>query len=145
MSNVSNLEFSLLEHIITGAFLLFIVGVVLWAVAKSLHRKSMGKMRTIEAVVLAKSVDNYTSQPIFIQDKQVNTGFVEKGLLYMVLFRTSEGKEISFDVSKKFYEQLSEGQSGKVTYKGFRLIQFGNLQNTPATNGTDFKGLREEL
>lgn len=145
MSALSTMEFHFWEHLITVVFVIAIAGIAIWAVITSLNRRRTPKSVTCRASVLSKSADACISQPVFIQDKQVSTGLVEKGCIYTARFQTESDRELTFSVSQKFYEALIEGQSGLLTYRGSSLIQFSHLQNTPVSDKTDFKGLQENL
>ncbi len=145
MNNLSSLEFSPIEHFLTAAFLAAAAAALLLAVIKSLRQRGLGRSATFEATVVSKYTEDYVSQPIFMQDKQVNTGFVEKGLLYSILFRTAKGKEVAFPVSRQFYEQVAEGQTDTLRCKGAKLLQFGRLQNEKKAQGADFKNLQDKL
>lgn len=143
--NLGQMQFGFIENLISIVFLLTLAAIFIWLFIRSLEQRSLGRSVTCNATLVSKHTEDYVSQPIFMADKQVNTGYVEKGSLYYVLFHTAQGRELSFPVSRQFYDSVSEGQEKQLTYKGGKLLQYGNLQNEENPQGADFKSLQEKL
>ena len=76
--------------------------------------KRMAPLKTVQAEVVDKHV---------IKLAYSKTGTYGKKAQYCVVFRT-EGKKLSFYVSEFSYNGYRKGESGKLTYKGDRIIDF---------------------
>jgi len=54
----------------------------------------------------------------------VDSGNSYEQTSYHLTFKLKSGKSVTFKVPKKLYLKLSEHQTGMLTYKGYKLIQF---------------------
>ena len=75
--------------------------------------KNLAPVKTVHAKVVDKGEEKVFSQ----------TGAYGKKARYYVVFQ-AEGKKLSFYVSAFSYGGYRKGETGKLTYKGTRLIDF---------------------
>jgi len=141
--NVGGMEFSLVENLLTGCFIILVLGYFLWLLFKALQKRGANKCRITNALVLSKNVIDYVDQEAFVSGGQVNLGLTEKGKLYKIIFQEQDtGKEhIELMASKFLFERIREGESGKLMYKGGQLMRFGDLEN-PAGEERVFVGIK---
>lgn len=76
--------------------------------------KRMAPVKTVQAKVVDKHV---------IKLAYSKTGTYGKKERYAVVFQT-DGKKLSFYVSEFSYHGYRKGETGKLTYKGDRIIDF---------------------
>lgn len=145
MSNFVAVELSLFEHIVSITVIAATIIIILWVTVKSLLKRGRNKLTKIEASVLSKTTETCVNQPIFMQNTQITAGLTENRLTYSVLFKTTDGKELDFCVSKKLYDAVVEGQKDILVYKGDTLLQYGHLLNELLPSSSNFKGLQEDL
>ncbi len=142
--NMGDMEFSLAENLLTGCFIIFVLGYFLWLLFKALQKRGANKCRVMNALVLSKNVIDYVDQEAFVSGGQVNLGLTEKGKLYKIIFEEQGGEKehIELMASKFLFDRLREGESGKVIYKGEQLIRFGDMEN-PAGEERVFVGINQ--
>lgn len=142
MANFITTEMSLFESILVWIFVAAIVIYMIFLAIRTLCRKGKNKMIHTQAVLVSKTAVKYVNQPVFMQDKQVNAGLTESGMIYKAIFSVNE-KNLEFEISPKMYNALTEGQEEELVYKGISLIQFGHLRNDAVAVGSGFIGLDE--
>ena len=76
--------------------------------------KRLAPVKTVQAKVIDKHITKIAYS---------KTGAYGKKAQYCVVFRT-EGKKLSFYVSEFSYNGYRKGETGKLTYKGDRIIDF---------------------
>ena len=71
-------------------------------------------------------------QPVYLADGMVNSEMTETENVKSVIFENLEkpGERITLEVSNRIYRELQEGDSGSLSYRGDKLVSFGDLQNT---------------
>lgn len=87
---INQMQFSLLENILT---VLFLIAVVLWICYLCLRRCSKGAFRTQtmeKAVVLSKNTNTDISQTVYLQNTNAATGLVETEAVHQITFQDME-------------------------------------------------------
>ena len=104
---IQQLKFSPVENVLAVLFVVVILGYLLYLLDRSLQNKQRGK-------------------------HTVNSGITETENVKSVFFENLEkqGEQITLEVSDKIYRELQEGDSGSLSYRGDKLVSFGDLQNT---------------
>ena len=84
------------------------------------------------AKVVSKEQSTAVGQPVYLADGMVNSGITETENVMSVIFENLEkpGERITLEVSNRIYRELQEGDSGRLSYRGDKLVSFGDLQNT---------------
>lgn len=128
---ISQMQFSLLENILT---VLFLIAIVLWICYLFLRRRGRGAFRTQtveKAVVLSKNTSADTSQAVYLQNTNVTTGLVETEAVNQITFQDREHPEkcITLEVDDTIFSTLKEGEQGKLIFRDNRLLSFGALQS----------------
>ena len=84
------------------------------------------------AKVVSKGQTTAVGQPVYLAGSTVNSGITETENVKSVIFENLEkqGEQITLEVSNRIYRELQEGDSGSLSYRGGKLISFGDLQNT---------------
>ena len=139
---VNQMQFSLLENILT---VLFLIAIVLWICYLFLRRRGRGAFRTQtveKAVVLSKNTSADTSQAVYLQNTNVTTGLVETEAVNQITFQDREHPEkcITLEVDDTIFSTLQEGEQGKLIFRDNRLLSFGALQSQNHKN-YKFKGI----
>ena len=135
---VIQMQFSLLENILT---VLFLIAVVLWICYLFLRRRGKGVFHTQtmeKAVVLSKNTSADTSKTVQIQNTNATTGLVETEKVNQITFQDVDHPEkcITLEVDDTIFSTLKEGEQGKMTFRDMRLLSFGALQSQ---NHKDYK------
>lgn len=138
---VNQMQFSLLENILT---VLFLIAIILW-ICYLCVRRGKGTLRTQtmeEAVVLSKSTSADTSQAVYLQNTNVTTGLVETEAVNQITFQDRDHPEkcITLEVDDTIFSTLKEGEQGKLTFRDNRLLSFGDLRSQNHKN-YKFKGI----
>lgn len=139
---VNQMQFSLLENILT---VLFVIAIVLWICYLFLRRRGRGAFRTQtveKAVVLSKNTSADTSQAVYLQNTNVTTGLVETEAVNQITFQDMDHPEkcITLEVDDAIFSTLTEGEQGKLIFRDNRLLSFGALQSQNHKN-YKFKGI----
>ena len=84
------------------------------------------------ATVVSKEQSTVVGQPVYLAGSTVNSGITETENVKSVIFENLEkpGEQITLEVSDRIYRELQEGDSGRLCYRGEKLVSFGDLQNT---------------
>lgn len=135
---INQMQFSLLENILT---VLFLIAVVLWICYLCLQRRSKGAFctQTMEkAVVLSKNTNTDTSQTVYLQNTNATTGLVQAETVNQIIFQDVDHPEkcVTLEVDDTIFSTLKEGEQGKLTFRDRRLLSFGALQSQ---NHKDYK------
>lgn len=137
--NMSALEFSITENIITILFVTLIVVYVVWLVAKEVKKRASNKTITTSAKVLSKACADYVHQQAYMTTGQVDLGVAEKGQVYRILFEEQgTGKQLELEVSQNVFDKIQEDASAELVYKGDTLLQFGDIIASNEKNGAAF-------
>ena len=135
---INQMQFSLLENILT---VLFLIAVVLWICYLCLRHRSKGAFRTQtmeKAVVLSKNTNTDISQTVYLQNTNAATGLVETEAVQQITFQDMEHpkKCVTLETDDTVFSTLKEGEQGKLVFRGSRLMSFGALQSQ---NHKDYK------
>lgn len=135
---VNQMQFSLLENILT---VLFLIAIVLWICYLWVRRRSKGVLRTQtmeKAVVLSKNTSADTSQTVYLQNTNATMGLVEAETVNQITFQNVDYPEkcITLEVDDIIFSTLKEGEQGKLIFRDMRLLSFGALQSQ---NHKDYK------
>lgn len=135
---VNQMQFSLLENILT---VLFLIAIVLWICYLWVRRRSKGVLRTQtmeKAVVLSKNTSADTSQAVYLQNTNATMGLVEAETVNQITFQNVDYPEkcITLEVDDIIFSTLKEGEQGKLIFRDMRLLSFGALQSQ---NHKDYK------
>lgn len=135
---VNQMQFSLLENILT---VLFLIAIVLWICYLCVRRRSKGVLRTQtmeKAVVLSKNTSADTSQVVYLQNTNATMGLVEAETVNQITFQNVDYPEkcITLEVDDIIFSTLKEGEQGKLIFRDMRLLSFGALQSQ---NHKDYK------
>ena len=129
---IQQLKFSLVENVLVVLFVVVILGYLLYLLNRSLLNKQRGKHTVNRAKVVGKEQSTAVGQPVYLAGGTVNSGITETENVKSVIFENLEKPEehITLEVSDRIYRELQEGDSGSLSYRGGKLISFGDLQNT---------------
>ena len=129
---IQQLKFSPVENVLVVLFVVVILGYLLYLLDRSLLNKQRGKHTVNRAKVVGKEQSTTVGQPIYLAGGTVNSGITETENVKSVIFENLEKPEehITLEVSDRIYRELQEGDSGSLSYRGGKLISFGDLQNT---------------
>lgn len=129
---IQQLKFSLVENALVVLFVVVILGYLLYLLDRSLLNKQRGKHTVNRAKVVGKEQSTAVGQPVYLAGGTVNSGITETENVKSVIFENLEKPEehITLEVSDRIYRELQEGDSGSLSYRGGKLISFGDLQNT---------------
>ena len=129
---IQQLKFSPVENVLAVLFVVVILGYLLYLLDRSLLNKQRGKHTVNRAKVVGKEQSTVVGQPIYLAGGTVNSGITETENVKSVIFENLEKPEerITLEVSDRIYRELQEGDSGSLSYRGGKLISFGELQNT---------------
>ena len=129
---IQQLKFSPVENALVVLFVVVILGYLLYLLDRSLLNKQRGKHTVNRAKVVGKEQSTTVGQPIYLAGGTVNSGITETENVKSVIFENLEKPEehITLEVSDRIYRELQEGDSGSLSYRGGKLISFGDLQNT---------------
>lgn len=137
--NMSEVEFSIAENIVTILFVVVVVGYILWLVVKEVKKRTSNKTITTSAKVLSKACADYVHQQAYMTTGQVDLGVAEKGQVYRILFEEQgTGKQVELEVAQNIFDKIQEGASGELVYKGDVLLQFGDILALNEKNGAAF-------
>ena len=128
---MQQLSFSPVENILTVLFAAAILGYLLYLLVRSLRNRQRGYHTVNRAKVYSKAQATAVNQPVYLADGMVNSGMTETENVKSVIFENLEkpGERITLEVSNRIYRELQEGDSGRLCYRGGKLISFGALQN----------------
>lgn len=144
--NMSALEFSITENIITILFVVVVVGYILWLVVKEVKKRTSNKTITTSAKVLSKASADYVHQQAYMTTGQVDLGVAEKGQVYKILFEEQgTNKQLELEVSQNVFDKIQEGASGELVYKGDALLQFGDIATSNDNNGATFVTMGRQI
>ena len=120
---IQQLKFSPVENVLAVLFVVVILGYLLYLLDRSLQNKQRGKHTVGRSTAVG--------QPVYLADGMVNSGMTETENVKSVIFENLEkpGERITLEVSNRIYRELQEGDSGRLCYRGGKLISFGALQN----------------
>ena len=129
---MQQLSFSPVENILTVLFAAAILGYLLNLLVRSLRNRQRGYHTVNRAKVFSKGQAAEVNQPVYLANGTVNSGVTETENVKTVIFENLEkqGEQITLEVSDRIYRELQEGDSGSLSYRGGKLISFGDLQNT---------------
>ena len=129
---IQQLKFSPVENVLVVLFVVVILGYLLYLLDRSLLNKQRGKHTVNRAKVVGKEQSTAVGQPVYLAGGTVNSGITETENVKSVIFENLEkpGERITLEVSDRIYRELQEGDSGSLSYRGGKLISFGDLQNT---------------
>lgn len=129
---IQQLKFSPVENVLVVLFVVAILGYLVYLLDRSLQNKQRGKHTVNRAKVVSKGQTTAVGQPVYLADGMVNSGITETENVKSVIFENLEkqGEQITLEVSDRIYRELQEGDSGSLSYRGGKLISFGDLQNT---------------
>ena len=125
---IQQLKFSPVENVLAVLFVVVILGYLLYLLDRSLQNKQRGKHTVSRATVVSKEQSTAVGQPVYLADGMVNSGITETENIKSVIFENLE-KQITLEVSERIYRELQEGDSGSLSYRGDKLVSFGDLQN----------------
>lgn len=126
--NMSAMEFSITENIVTILFVAVVVVYGVWLVVKEMKKRTSNKTITTSAKVLSKATADYVHQQAYMTTGQVDLGVAEKGQVYRILFEEQgTGKQLELEVSQNVFDKIQEDASGELVYKGDALLQFGDI------------------
>lgn len=128
---INQMQFSLLENILT---VLFLIAVVLWICYLCLQRRSKGAFRTQtmeKAVVLSKNTNTDTSQTVYLQNTNATTGLVQAETVNQIIFQDVDHPEkcVTLEVDDTIFSTLKEGEQGKLTFRDRRLLSLGRCNH----------------
>ena len=128
---MQQLSFSPVENILTVLFAAAILGYLLNLLVRSLRNRQRGYHTVNRAKVFSKGQAARVNQPVYLATGTVNSGVTETENVKTVIFENleKEGEQITLEVSNRIYRELQEGDSGRLCYRGGKLISFGALQN----------------
>ena len=120
-----------MENILTVLFAAAILGYLLYLLVRSLRNRQRGYHTVNRAKVYSKAQATAVNQPVYLANGMVNSGMTETENVKSVIFENLEklGERITLEVSNRIYRELQEGDSGRLCYRGGKLISFGALQN----------------
>ena len=129
---IQQLKFSPVENVLTVLFVVVILGYLLYLLDRSIQNKQRGKHTVSRAKVVSNEQSTAVGQPVYLADGMVNSGITETENVMSVIFENLEkpGEQIALEVSDRIYRDLREGDSGRLCYRGDKLVSFGDLQNT---------------
>lgn len=129
---IQQLKFSPVENVLAVLFVVVILGYLLYLLDRSLQNKQRGKHTVGRATVVSKGQSTAVGQPVYLAGSTVKSGMTEAENVKSVIFENLEkpGEQITLEVSDKIYRELQEGDSGSLSYRGDKLVSFGDLQNT---------------
>ena len=129
---MQQLSFSPVENILTVLFATAILGYLLNLLVRSLRNRQRGYHTVNRAKVFSKGQAAEVNQPVYLANGTVNSGVTETENVKTVIFENleKEGEQITLEVSDRIYSELQEGDSGRLCYRGEKLVSFGDLQNT---------------
>ena len=129
---IQQLKFSPVENVLVVLFVVVILGYLLYLLDRSLLNKQRGKHTVNRAKVVGKEQSTAVGQPVYLAGGTVSSGITETENVKSVIFENLEkpGERITLEVSDRIYRELQEGDSGSLSYRGGKLISFGDLQNT---------------
>ena len=129
---IQQLKFSPVENVLTVLFVVVILGYLLYLLDRSIQNKQRGKHTVSRAKVVSKGQSTAVGQPVYLAGSTVNSGITETENVKSVIFENLEkpGEQITLEVSDRIYRELQEGDSGSLSYRGDKLVSFGDLQNT---------------
>ena len=129
---IQQLKFSPVENVLVVLFVAVILGYLLYLLDRSLLNKQRGKHTVNRAKVVGKEQSTAVGQPVYLAGGTVSSGITETENVKSVIFENLEkpGEQITLEVSDRIYRELQEGDSGSLSYRGGKLISFGDLQNT---------------
>ena len=129
---MQQLSFSPVENILTVLFAVAILGYLLCLLVRSLRNRQRGYHTVNRAKVFSKRQAAAVNQSVYLANGTVNSGVTETENVKSVIFENLEkpGEQITLEVSDKIYRELQEGDSGSLSYRGDKLVSFGDLQNT---------------
>ena len=129
---IQQLKFSPVENVLTVLFVVVILGYLLYLLDRSIQNKQRGKHTVSRAKVVNKEQSTAVGQPVYLAGSTVNSGVTETENVKTVIFENLEkpGERITLEVSNRIYRELQEGDSGRLSYRGDKLVSFGDLQNT---------------
>ncbi len=129
---IQQLKFSPVENVLAVLFVVVILGYLLYLLDRSLQNKQRGKHTVGRATVVSKGQSTAVGQPVYLAGSTVNSWMTETENVKSVIFENLEkpGEQITLEVSDKIYRELQEGDSGSLSYRGDKLVSFGDLQNT---------------
>ena len=129
---IQQLKFSPVENVLTVLFVVAILGYLVYLLDLSLQNKQRGKHTVNWAKVVSKGQSTAVGQPVYLANGMVNSGMTETENVKSVIFENLEkpGERITLEVSNRICRELQEGDSGSLSYRGDKLVSFGDLQNT---------------
>ena len=129
---IQQLKFSPVENVLVVLFVVAILGYLVYLLDRSLQNKQRGKHTVNRAKVVSKGQTTAVGQPVYLAGSTVNSGITATENVKSVIFENLEkqGEQITLEVSDRIYRELQEGDSGSLSYRGGKLISFGDLQNT---------------
>ena len=101
--------------------IIFIVFRIIAASAGSSGGVSIGRKRTVDAMIVAKRMNcsRHHHGAEIIDDHDPTT--------YHITFQIDRGPRVELQVKESQYDLLFDGERGKLTYKGKRLIRFNAI------------------
>ena len=101
-----------------------VIAIVFSIIAKKRRNDRSPRLST-EAVVLSKRTDEaHQHQPI-AGDVTGAHGFQTVSFTtYFILFQTADGGQTEFQVDDSLFDQINEGDHGRLEYQGTRLLAF---------------------
>ena len=128
---IQQLKFSPVENVLAVLFVVVILGYLLYLLDRSLQNKQRGKHTVSRATVVSKEQSTVVGQPVYLAGSTVNSGIMETENVKSIIFENLEkqGEQITLEVSDRIYRELQEGDSGSLSYRGDKLVSFGDLQN----------------
>ena len=129
---IQQLKFSPVENVLVVLFVVAILGYLVYLLDRSLQNKQRGKHTVNRAKVVSKGQSTAVGQPVYLAGSTVNSGITVTENVKSVIFENLEkpGEQITLEVSDRIYRELREGDSGRLCYRGDKLVSFGDLQNT---------------
>ncbi|RXM73446.1 DUF2500 domain-containing protein [Clostridium tetani] len=122
------------------ALFIFVFIYIIFSGIKQYSENSKCPIITVEARVIDKDQRTTTHM-------HNNNGTIahHHNTTYYVTFKTEHDEEISFSISRRFYNDLTEGDYGNLTYqrtwfKDFKKISFGKEYNEE--NFEDFSSIK---
>lgn len=110
--------------IFVTVFMVFVFGVVLFTVMKSLARWNQNNhspVLTVNAKIVTKR--KQISQNVH-QGPNPAMNYVSSSASYYTTFEVESGDRMEFAVSRAEYGMLEEGYTGKLTFQGTRYLEF---------------------
>ncbi len=99
-----------------GAFIVAFVTLIIVEIVKSIRNM---KKRTVQAQVITKKIKRAYSKAL------AKAGISGADWLeFYAVFRTEKGKKLELQLPKEIYNEISEGDKGQLTYKGYNFISF---------------------